>query len=68
MDSDIVHRDLLYKLGYTTNLKGRVSIKRFLWHCGAKRTKESKTNGVWLTHIEVRDKNKWFLAKIKYGL
>jgi hypothetical protein len=48
-------------------LKGRVSVKRFLWHCGAKRTKETKSDGVWLTTVKILDSNKWLLAKIKYG-
>jgi hypothetical protein len=67
MESDIVSKDLLDQAIYNTNLKGRVSVKRLLFHCGAKRTKETKTRGIWLTHVEIKDRNKWLLAKIKYG-
>lgn len=67
MESDIVDSSLLYQTTLNTNLKGRVSVKRLLWHCGAKRTNERKVRGIWLTDVLIKDRNKWLLAKIKYG-
>lgn len=71
MEFDIINLDMLHgvvdQIILSGALKGRVSVKRFLWHCGARRTKETKSNGVWLTTVKILDRNKWLLAKIKYG-
>lgn len=71
MEFDIINlerlHDVVNEFMLSGMLKGRVSVKRFLWHCGARRTKETKSNGVWLTTVKILDKNKWLLAKIKYG-
>lgn len=48
-------------------LKGKITIRRLLWTCGARRITERKKDGIWLTEVRVFDKNKWLLAKIKYG-
>lgn len=67
MESDTISNDLLNQAIQNTTLKGRVSVKRLLWHCGAKRTNERKVRGIWLTDVLIKDKHKWLLAKIKYG-
>jgi hypothetical protein len=71
MESDVIDLGVLHgavtQIILNGTLKGRVTTKRFLWHCGAKRTNERKVNGKWLTHLKIIDRNKWLLAKIKYG-
>jgi len=67
MDFDVVKTFDLQDAAYSSNIRG-VTVKRFLLHCGAKRTKERKTDGIWYTELKIRDRNKWFLAKIKYGI
>ena len=71
MESDVINlnalNDAVNEIILSGTLKGRVSVKRFLWYCGARRTKETKSFGVWLTTVKILDKNKWLLAKIKYG-
>lgn len=71
MEFDIINLDMLHgvvdQIILSGTLKGRVSVKRFLWHCGARRTKETKSFGVWLTTVKILDRNKWLVAKIKYG-
>jgi hypothetical protein len=71
MEFDIINLEALHKsveqVALSGTLKGRVSVKRFLWICGVKRTKEMKVNRIWLTEVQIIDRNKWLLAKIKYG-
>lgn len=67
MDFDVVKTFDLQDAAYSSNIRG-VTVKRFLLHCGAKRTKERKTDGIWFTELKIRDRHKWFLAKIKYGI
>lgn len=67
MDFDVVETYKLHEAAYSSNIRG-VTVKRFLWHYGAKRTKERKTHGIWFTELKIRDRNKWLLAKIKYGI
>jgi hypothetical protein len=71
MESDVINlnalNDAVNEIILSGTLKGRVSVKRFLWICGARRTKETKKDGIWWTTVKVLDKNKWLLAKIKYG-
>lgn len=67
MECDVVKTQELHDAAYSSNIKG-VTVRRFLFHCGAKRTKERKVDGIWLTDLVIRDNKKWILAKIKYGL
>lgn len=67
MEYDVVHSNLLLEASYNANLKGKVTVKKLLWHCGAKRINERKVRGIWLTDVVIKDRNKWLLAKIKYG-
>jgi hypothetical protein len=71
MESDVIDLGVLYdvvdQITINKTLKGKVTVKRFLWYCGAKRTNERKVNGKWLTDLKIIDRNKWLLAKIKYG-
>lgn len=67
MESDTVHTEALTDAAYKADLKGKVTVKKLLWHCGAKRTNERKVRGIWLTDVLIKDRNKWLLAKIKYG-
>ncbi len=67
MQSDVVKTFDLAEAAYSSNIRG-VTVKRFLTHYGAKRTKERKTDGIWFTELKIRDRYKWMLAKIKYGM
>ena len=67
MEFDVVKTFDLQDAAYSSNIR-IATVKRFLLHCGAKRTKERKTDGIWYTELKIRDRNKWFLAKIKYGI
>jgi len=71
MESDVIDLGVLHgavtQIILDGTLKGRVTTKRFLWYCGAKRINERKVNRKWLTDVKILDKNKWLLAKIKYG-
>jgi hypothetical protein len=67
MEFDVIKSDSLYEAVQNCDLKGRVTVKRLLWHCGAKRTSQTKERGIWLTSVKIKDRNKWLLAKIKYG-
>lgn len=68
MEFDLVCSKALWDAAYISNIKGKITIKRFLWHCGAKRTSEKKINQKWFTEVRITDRNKWLLAKIKYGI
>jgi hypothetical protein len=56
----------LHKIAYASDYKN-VTVKRFLYHCGLRRTKEIKKDGIWWAICKVKDEKKWIIAKIKYG-